>query len=92
MNQNRDQTGHNFQNEYRNGDGICHGDINQFHQQPSLAEGVLQDHKGLHDVPTYRNPSTGVEYPYDKEYNFTSRFPVGFKGCFICGGGNHFSR
>ena len=92
MDQNRDLTGRNFQNEYRNGSGVRHGDINQFNRQPSLAEGVLQDHEGLHDVSTFRNPTTGVEYPNIKEYDFTSRFPVGFKGCFICGGGDHFSK
>ena len=31
-------------------------------------------------------------HPYDAEYNFMSRFPIGFRGCFICGSTNYFSR
>ena len=34
----------------------------------------------------------GVEHPYDPEWDFTSEFPVGFRGCFICGKADHFSK
>ena len=34
----------------------------------------------------------GVEHPYDPEWDFTSEFPVGFRGCFICGKDDHFSK
>ena len=27
----------------------------------------------------------GISYPHNKEYDFISRLPVGFCGCFICG-------
>ena len=69
-----------------------HGDVNQYHQQPSLVEGVLQEHNGRSGIPTKKNNATGLDHPYDAEYNFTSRFPVGFRGCFICGEMDHFSK
>ena len=34
----------------------------------------------------------GISYPHNKEYDFISRFPVGFCGCFICGGEDQFNR
>ena len=33
-------------------------------------------------VETKNHPETGLQYPFDKEHNFLSRFPVDFKGCF----------
>ena len=42
-------------------------------------------------VETRKHPVTGVEHPYDKDRNFLSRFPLGFKGCFNCGQNDHFS-
>ena len=68
------------------------GNVYAYGQEPSLAEGVLSKYKGTPDVPTQRDPVTGIEYPFDAEYNFVSRFAVGFNGCFICGATNHFSR
>ena len=32
-----------------------------------------------------KNRTTGLDHPYDIEYNYTSRFPIGFRGCFVCG-------
>ena len=29
-------------------------------------------------IPLRRDNATGVEYPYDAEYDFTSRFTIGF--------------
>lgn len=63
-----------------------HGDVNQYHQQPLLAEGVLKEHKGGSGIPTNRNNVICLDHPYTTEYNFTSRFPIGFRGYFICGG------
>ena len=72
---------------------MTRGHINQYYQKPSLAESVLQSNKGkVYGIPTRRDKATGVEYPYDTEYDFTSRSAIGFRGCFICGGGDLFSR
>ena len=60
--------------------------------QPSLAEGLLQAHKGSIAVQTKKNRITGLDHPYDFEYNLTSRFPVSFRGCLICGATDHFSK
>ena len=68
------------------------GNVYAYGQEPSLAEGVLSKYKGSPSVPTQRDPATGIEYPFDSEYNFVSRFPLGFSGCFICGATNHYSR
>ena len=37
------------------------------------------------NVETLKHPGTGIQYPYDKERDFLSRFPVGFNGCYNCG-------
>ena len=80
-------------NDGRRGNmGTGDGNVYAYGQEPSLAEGVLTKYKGALGVPTKRDPVTGVEYPFDAEYNFVSRFAVGFNGCFICGATNHFSR
>ena len=34
--------------------------------------------------------TTGLDHPYDIEFDFTSRFPIGFRGCFVCGATDHF--
>ena len=68
------------------------GNVFAYDREPSLAEGVLTKYKGTTNVPTKRDPATGVEYPFDAEYNFVSRFAVGFNGCCICGATDHFSR
>ena len=39
-----------------------------------------------------KNRTTCLDHSYDIEYNFTSRFSVGFRGSFICGATNHFER
>ena len=37
-----------------------------------------------------KNMTTGLDQPYDIEFDFTSRFPIGFRGCFVCGATDHF--
>ena len=37
-----------------------------------------------------KNKTTGLDHPYDIEYDYTSRFPIGFRGCYICGATDHF--
>ena len=66
--------------------------INAYHRQPSLAEGVISSYKQDAGVPTKISNVTGKEHPFDAEYNFLSRFALGFSGCFICGATDHFSR
>ena len=66
------------------------GSALQYQIQPTLAEGVLQAHKGSVAVQTNKNRSTGLNHPYNIEYYYTSRFPIGFRGCFVCGATDHF--
>ena len=65
-----------------------------FQQQPSLAESTMQKYKGSppgrRPVPTKKHPETGLEHPYDMETSYLSRYPLGFRGCFACGGTDHF--
>ena len=68
------------------------GSALQYQMQPSLVDGMLQAHKGSFAVQTKKNRTTALNYPYDVEYNFTTRFPVGFRGCFICGATYQFER
>lgn len=66
----------------------------------SQAETTLQRYKGNDNVtkPNYippitkTDPTTGVAYPYDEENDYVSRFPAGFRGCYMCGSHNHFKR
>ena len=64
-----------------------------YFQQSSQAEQTITKYKGHHatDIQTRTDPKTNIKYPYDPEYDFTSRFAVGFKGCYICGSVEHFS-
>jgi len=75
-----------------NNRGYNYGNVYQYQQQPSLAEGLLQAHKGPYNVLTKNNNVTGKNHPFVAEYNFTRRFPVDFRGCFICGETTHFTR
>ena len=72
--------------------GINGGSIYGYRQEPLLAEGVLSSYKPNTNVTTKRSEVTGKDHPFDAEYNFLSRFPLGFNGCFICGATNHFNR
>ena len=56
----------------------------EYNRQYSLAEGVLSAYNGKTKIPTKMDPVTGAAHPYDAEYDFTSRFPLGFNGCFTC--------
>ena len=31
-----------------------------------------------------------MDHPYVIKYDYTSRFPIGFRGCFVCGIIDHF--
>ena len=75
-----------------NNGGYSYGNVYQYQQQLSLSEGVLQDHKGPNKVPTTKNSATGKDHPFNAEYNFISRFSVGYRGYFICGETAHFTR
>ena len=37
-----------------------------------------------------KNRTKGLDLLYDTEYDYTSRFPIGFRGCFVCGATYHF--
>ena len=34
--------------------------------------------------------TTGLDHPYDIEYDFTSQFTIVFRGCFVCGDTDYF--
>ena len=72
--------------------GNHEGSIYGYRRDLSLAEGVISSHKATTNVPTKRSEATGKDHPFDAEYNFLSRFPLGFNGCFICGATDHFNR
>ena len=36
-------------------------------------------------IKTKTHSTTGLQYPFDNERNFLSRFPLGFWGCYNCG-------
>ena len=64
---------------------------NIYSQNLLQAETTITKYKGDHGIETNTDPKTGIVYPYDKEYDFTVRFPINFCGCYICGGNNHFN-
>ena len=66
------------------------GSALQYQIQPSLAGWVLQSHKDLIVIQTKKNSTTGLYHSYDIEHNFTYRFPINFRGSFICGAIDHF--
>ena len=68
------------------------GNVLQYQLHPSLIEEVLHAHKGIITLQTKKNSATGLDRPYDIEYNFTSRSPVSFQWYFICGATYHFSK
>ena len=41
-------------------------------------------------VETRLCQSTGLQHLYNKDNDYLSRYPVGFKGCFNCGKTDHF--
>ena len=67
---------------------------NYLQRNASLAEQTMQRYKGGDqqrpaDPPTKFNPSTGQFHPWNEERQYLSRFPLSFRGCFICGGTDH---
>ena len=75
-----------------------------FQQGPSLAESTMQRYNGNNDssdnqqqsnlhhnqVDTRKHSTTGLQHLYNKDRDFLSRFPLGFKGCYNCGDTTHF--
>ena len=37
-----------------------------------------------------KNRTISLDHPFNIEYDFTSRFPIGFRGSFVCGATDHF--
>ena len=61
----------------------------------SLAEGVLQEYKGPasnHPDVEIRKGADGKSYPFHIPTQFLSTFPVGFRGCYVCGSTDHWKR
>ena len=61
----------------------------------SLAEGVLQEYKGPasnHPDVEIRKGADGKSYPFHIPTQFLSTFPVGFRGCYVCGSVEHWKR
>ena len=42
-----------------------------------------------HDIEKRKNSGTGLQHPYDKEWDFLRRFLVGINGCYNCGQKDH---
>ena len=55
-------------------------------------ETTITKYKGGYDAETKTDSKIGISYLYNKEYGFTRNFPVGFCGCFKCGGKDLFDR
>ena len=81
--------------QYHRTDGIIH-----FHS-PSLAEDTLRRYGSLTSQPVDSNstdtPSRvgpdGILYPFNPDDpSYTSKFPLGFGGCFKCGRSDHYNR
>ena len=84
-----------------------HGLSLQFNQSQSSAESTMSRYQGntmpaqgildntkqhsVSKVETRLCESTGQQHPYDRENNYLSRFPLGFRGCYNCGKSDHFS-
>jgi len=74
-----------------------------YHYGPSQAEeSTIERYKGTApttpptyipavqvDVETQFNPETGLQQPFDSSSNFLSKCPLGFRGCYACGGMDH---
>ena len=41
------------------------------------------------EIPTKFNPSTGQLHQWNEDRKCLSRFPISFRGCFICGSTYH---
>jgi len=65
-----------------------------FQRSMSQAETTIQQYKDgpAPSIPTKTDSKTGIEYPFDESNNYVSRFPVGFRGCYMCGSQDHFKR
>ena len=73
--------------QYQNGQSPAESTIRRY--SSNMANNF--DDKNEAKVPTKLCEKTGLQHPYDKETNYISRFPVGFRGCFNCGATDHFS-
>ena len=60
-----------------------------YQQSPSISEQTIRQNSPGYSPTHYNNQHT-VD-PFDKDNNFLSWFPVGFRGCFNCGKNDHFS-
>ena len=77
-----------------------YGSSLQYQQSQSSAESTMsrygsgkQQDQGRSNgskVETRLCRDTGLQHPYDKENDYLSRFPEGFRGCFNCGKTDHF--
>ena len=100
------QTGNRGENLFLQSDrnvphnSIEYGSSLQFQQSQSSAEFTMskydngkQQYQGRNNgtkVETRLCRDTGLQHPYDKENDYLSRFPEGFRGCFNCGKTDHF--
>ena len=67
-----------------------------FQRGPSLAETTIERYKGpapstesRPEVETRICRDTGLQHPYDREKDYLSKYPVGFRGCYACGKDDH---
>ena len=65
-----------------------------YNNNSSLAKSTFQRYKGppsslCPPPPTRKNPTTGLDHPWDEGTKYLSQFPIGFRGCFACEGVDH---
>ena len=68
---------------------------NIYFQKSLQSESTIVKYKGAkanEDVEIKMGSKKVIRYPYNIEYNFVSRFPVVFQGCYNCGREDHICR
>ena len=62
-----------------------YGTVNIYFQNYSQSETTKTKYKGDYGVKTNTDPKIGISYTCDKEYNFTRKPPINFRGYYIYG-------
>ena len=88
-----DQTRHDDDDNQRKNSQVY------FQRGPSLAESTIERYKGppattptqqdRPEVQTKLCRETGLQHPYDSQRDYLSKYPLGFRGCYACGGEGH---
>ncbi len=81
--------------------GFSHGQaqpmfVGSTYSSTSLAEETIQKYKGIpsnveHEDIELRTVK-GITYPFHKPRQFLSDYPIGFRGCYVCGSQDHWKK